>query len=97
MNGYELISLILGYEIWEVEEVKKNIEDKTHRFHIVLLWVEEYAEKLAQLTLKVIFYEILTFIQLHLHVHVTDMVNNVYHRTLTLTLHNTLLILKTVT
>ena len=75
----------------------KNIEDKTHRFHIVLLWVEEYVVKLAQLTLKVIFYEILTFIQLHSHVHVTDMVNNVYHRTLTLTLHNTLLILKTVT
>ena len=40
----------------------KNIEDKTHRFHIVLLWEEEYVEKLAQLTLKVIFYEILTFI-----------------------------------
>ena len=54
-------------------------------------------ENLAQLTLKVIFYEILTFIQSHLHVHVTDMVNNMYHRTLTVTLHNTLLILKTVT
>ena len=77
----------------------KNIEGKTHRFHTVLLWVEDYVEKLAQLTLKVIFYEILTFIQSHSHVHVyvTDMVNNMYHRTLTLTLHNTLLILKTVT
>ena len=41
----------------------KNIEDKTHRFHIVLLGVEDYVENLAQLTLKVIFYEILTFIQ----------------------------------
>ena len=27
----------------------KNIEDETHRFHMVLLWVEDYAEKLAQL------------------------------------------------
>ena len=75
----------------------KNIEDKTHGFHIVLLWVEDYVEKLSQLTLKVIFYEILTFIQSPLHVHVTDIINNMYHRTLTLTLHNTLLILKTVT
>ena len=71
------------------------MEDKTHRFHAVLLWVEEYVVKLAQLTLKVIFHEILTFIQLHSHV--TYMVNNMYDRTLTLTLHNTLLILKTVT
>ena len=75
----------------------KNIEDKTHRLHIVLLWVEDYVENLAQLTLKVIFYEILTFIQSHSHVYVTYMVNNMYRRTLTLTLHNTLLILKTVT
>ena len=37
-----------------------------------------------------------TFIQSHshAHVHVTDMVNNMYHRTLTLTLPNTLLIIK---
>ena len=51
----------------------KNIEDKTHRFPHCVVMSTRVCGKTSSTYFKLIFYEILTFIQLHSYEQVTDM------------------------